>query len=179
MQTPPRGLLKHHILWGLGLGAAAVASTQILTWMGLGLSNLTWISTYTLIVVFAVLAGRSLRGRLDRRPGFLQAVLMLLVMLLVSRLMYQTYMFLYINFVDPDWVDTVADVWSGQLRESGSTEEAIEKSISRFRRQWETKFVFTLGIIAYALPEFVLGLVALVVSAVQPWKKDGGARARA
>ena len=37
-------------------------------------------------------------------------------MILVGRVMYQTYMFLYINFVDPTWVDTVAEVWSGRSR---------------------------------------------------------------
>ena len=165
------GLLRHHLYWGLGLGAAVVLTIQVLTWLGLGLSNLTWILTWVLVVVFAVLAGRSLARRLEARPRFLQAFLLLVVMLFVARVMYQTYMFFYIHFVDPTWVDTVAEVWSAQLAESGATSEEIDKRITAFRRQWETGYVFTLGIIAYALPQVVLGLLAMILAVVQPWRK--------
>lgn len=170
MKTP--SLLQHHLYWGLGLGAATVATIQILTWLGLGLSNWTWALTWALVVVFAVLAGKSLERRFGARPRFLQALGLLVVMLLLGRLIYQTYMFLYINYVDPNWVDTVAEVWSAQLADSGTGAEEIAQRIAAFRRQWETGFVFTLGLIAYALPEFVLGLLAMIVAVVQPWRKS-------
>jgi hypothetical protein len=80
-------------------------------------------------------------------------------------------MFVYINFVDATWVDTVAEIWSAQLEEAGSSAEQIDQSIASFRRQWETSYVFTLGIVAYTLPQLVLGLVAMIVGVVQPWKK--------
>jgi len=166
--------LRHHLYWGLGLGAATVLTIQILTWIGLGLSNLTWALTWTLVVVFAVLAGKSLQRRLGTRPRFLQALVLLVVMLLVSRVIYQTYMFFYINYVDPTWVDTVAEVWSTQLADSGAGAEEIAKKIAGFRQQWETSFVFTLGLVAYAIPEFVLGLLAMVIGVIQPWKKRLG-----
>ena len=67
------GLLRHPLYWGLGLGAAVVLTIQILTWLGLGLSNLTWILQWSLVVVFAVLAGKSLARRLGARPRLLQA----------------------------------------------------------------------------------------------------------
>src|SRR5210317_766869 len=92
---------QHHLLWGLGLGAAVVLCIQILTWLGLGLSHLTWILTWLLVMVFAVLAGKSLGRHLGERPRFLQLLLLLVVMILVGRVVYQTYMFVYINFVDP------------------------------------------------------------------------------
>ena len=168
------GLLQHHLYWGLGLGAAVVLAIQVLTWLGLGLSNWTWILPWVLIVVFAVLAGKSLARRLGTRPRFLQAVLLLLVMILIARIMYQTYMFVYINFVDPTWVDTVAEVWSGQLEESGASAEEIGRQITRFRKQWETSWVFTVGLVAYALPQVVLGTLAMLVGVVQPWKKRTG-----
>lgn len=85
--------------------------------------------------------------------------------------MYQTHMFLHINHVDPARVDTVAEVWSVQLEQSGATAEQIDRRITIFRRQWETDYVFTLGLIACALPEVVLGLLAMVLAVVQPWKK--------
>ncbi len=172
MQTDTRSLLQHHLLWGLGLGAAVVLSTQILTWVGLGLSHLTWVSTYVLVIVFAVLGGRSLQGRLGRAPGFLRAALLILVMILVSRVIYQTYMFLYINYVDPGWVDMVAEVWSAQLREAGQSADQIAKSIDGFRRQWETGYVFTLGIVSFGIAQFVLGLITVTLAVVRPWRRQ-------
>ncbi len=161
---------KHHLVWGLGLGAAVVLCIQVLTWLGLGLSHWTWISTYALVVVFAFLGARSFADRLGERPGFLGTVLLIAVMILVSRVIYQTYMYLYINFVDPTWLDTVADVWSAQLAEAGASEEEIGQNIATFRRQWETGYVFTLGIVSYGIAQFILGLVTAVVGVVQPWK---------
>ncbi len=166
-----RGLLKHHLLWGVGLGAAEVACIQVLTWVGLGLSHVTWILTYVLVVVFAVLGARSLHQRLAARPRFLQAVVLIVAMILVSRLIYQTYMFLYINYVDPTWIETVAEVWSGQLQEAGTPPEQIAKQIDGFRMQWRTGYIFTLGIVSFGVAQFVLALLAVVVAVVQPWKK--------
>ena len=166
-----RNLMQHHLLWGVGLGAAVVACIQILTWAGLGLSHLTWISTYLMVVLFAILAGRSLGRRLGERPRLLQAIVLMAVMILVSRVIYQTYMFVYINFVDPTWVDTVAEVWSAQLRDAGTADEQIDRQISHFRGQWETGYIFTLGIISYGIAQFILGLVAVVISAVRPWRR--------
>ena len=165
------GVLQHHLYWGLGLGAAVVLTIQVLTWLGLGLSYWTWILPWALVVVFSVLAGRALERRLGKRPKFLQAVLLLLVMIFVARIMYQTYMFVYINFVDPTWVDSVAEVWSGQLEESGASAEEIDRQIMRFRKQWETSWVFSVGLVAYALPQVVLGVLAMILGVVQPWKK--------
>jgi magnesium-transporting ATPase (P-type) len=170
--TTTRNLWLHHLSWGLGLGAAVVLCIQILTWVGLGLSHLTWILTWVLVMVFAVLAGRSLGRRLNKRPRFWQALLLLVVMILVGRVVYQTYMFVYINFVDPTWVDTVAEVWSAQLEEAGSSAEEITENIANFRQLWQTGNVFTLGIVAHVLPQFVLGLLAMTLFVIQPWKKE-------
>ena len=43
-------MLRHHLLWGLGLGVSVVLCIQVLTWIGLGLTHWTWFSTYVLVV---------------------------------------------------------------------------------------------------------------------------------
>lgn len=179
MGDAPGGLLKHHLAWGAALGATVVLSIQVLTWVGLGLSHVTWILTYAWVVLFAIAAGRSLGRRVGRRPRFLQAALLLLVMILVSRVIYQAYMFVYINYVDPAWVETVARVWTEQLEQAGASPEQIERNIAGFRMQWETRYIFTLGIISYGIAQFVLGLVALGLVVVQPWRRRPGPASQA
>ncbi len=172
MRNRTRGLLKHDLLWGVGLGAAAVASTQILTWVGLGLTHWTWISINVLVVVFAVLGGRSLRRRLAAAPSLAQAALLIGLMILVSKVIYQAYMFVYINVVDPTWVDMVAEVSDAQLRAAGTSEERIASNIADFRNQWRTGYIFSLGIVRYELAHLILGFGTITVSAVRPWRRS-------
>ena len=162
---------KHHVGWGAGLGAAGVVLIQVLTWLGLGLSHLTWILTFVLVAVFAVVAARSLGRRLGARPTLWQTVVLLAVMTVVMAVIGQLYMFVYINWVDPTWVDTVAEVWSAQMTESGAAPDEIDRNIDMFRRNWRTANVFTLGLVAFALRNFVVGLLVAVVAVVQPWKR--------
>ena len=113
-----------------------------------------------------MLGARSLRKRSAARPGVVRTVVLITLMILVSRVIYQTYMFVYLNFVDPTWVDTVAEVWSAQLRQAGAADEKIAMNIADFRNQWETGYIFSIGIIRWGIPQFILGLVAAAVSAV-------------
>ena len=172
MSAKIRGLLEHDLLWGLRLGAAVVLCIQVLTWVGLGLTFWTWTLTYVLVVVFAVLGARSLRKRSAARPGVVRTVVLITLMILVSRVIYQTYMFVYLNFVDPTWVDTVAEVWSAQLRHAGAADEKIAMNIAEFRNQWETGYIFSIGIVRWGIPQFILGLVAAAVSAAWSWRRS-------
>ena len=170
-----QALLKHGLVWGLLLGFAISAGIQVLTWLGLGLTYWTWIATYLAVVVFAALSGRSLMARWQARLNLRQAAVLVVVMILVAKVIYQTYMFIYINFVDPAWVEMVAEVWEAQLRESGVPDGTIATYIADFRNQWETSYVFTLGLVSHTLPQFILGFVTMVLAAVQPWKKHRAA----
>lgn len=170
MKTHTREWLKHDLPWGIGLGTAVVLCIQILTWVGLGLTHWTWVSTYAMVVVFSILGTRSLRKHLTVRPGFPRAALLIALMVLVSKLMEQTYMFVYINFVDPTWVETVAELWSGQLRDTGVSEARIARLIADFRHQWQTSYIFSLGILRYGIAQLILGLITATV-VVQPWRK--------
>jgi hypothetical protein len=166
-----RELSKHGLVWGLLLGFAISASIQVLTWLGLGLTYWTWLATYLAVVVLVALSGRSLTARWQARPNLKQAAVLVVVMILVAKVIYQIYMFTYINFVDSNWVEMVAEVWQAQMQESGVSDENIAAYIADFRRQWETSYVFTLGLVSHTLPQFVLGFVSIVVAVVQPWKK--------
>ena len=166
-----RKLWKHDLAWGLGLGAAVAASIQILTWLGLGLTHWTWISGWALAAVFGGLAARSLGRRIGERPRLGRAALLVLLMILAARVVEQLYMWIYIQFVEPGWVDRVAEVWTAQLREAGTPEERIARSIADFRNQWRTPYVFTLGIVRYSLPPYIVALLAATVAVVRPWRR--------
>lgn len=174
MNAKTKAPWQHDVLWGLVLGVAVSVGVQILTWMGLGLTYWTWVVTYLLVALFAVLAARSLLRR-NGSLGLPRTAILVLVLVLVSKLIFQIYMFLYIHAVDPGWVDRVAEVWAPQLRESGASEAEIERQISAFRRNWSTPYIFTLGVIAYALPQAVIGFVAAALGAVWPGRRKSRA----
>lgn len=164
MTTRTSGSMVHGVRFGAALGAAVVSAIQILTWVGLGLTVWTWISSYLLVVLFTALAGRAFLKRGSSPPGMVQTLLMVTAMVFVAKVMFQTYMFVYLNYVDPTWVETVAEFWEGQMRESGTDEERIVANISDFRNQWRTRYIFTIGIVRYSVTELVLGTVSALVS---------------
>jgi hypothetical protein len=165
-------IVKGGLFWGLLLGLSEVACIQVLTWAGLGLSHLTWILTYVLVVILAITAGLAVEKGSAQRLGILNAAVLVLVMVLVSRVIYQTYMFVYINYLDPGWVETVATVWREQLRQGGANEETIAANISQFRREWETVHIFTYGIINYGIAHYILALFSVVVVVCRPWRLE-------
>lgn len=166
-------LWKHHLSWGVKLGLAEVACIQILTWIGLGLSHLTWILVYLLVILFAVLSGKTLARRMGSRPGVLRTFLSMVVIVLVSRAIYQIYMLLYITYADPGWIETVAEVWTEQLQSAGVAADQIESKLDRFRREWQPANALTVGLVSYGVPQWILGTVAQLLLVVQPWKRKG------
>jgi hypothetical protein len=84
---------------------------------------------------------------------------MVIGMILISRLIFQTYMFIYTRYIDPSWVDQVAEVWTISLQESNTAVEKIDQQISDFRKSYETIPLFTSTLISYIVPQFILGLL--------------------
>ncbi len=154
---------KMIIKWGLLLGVAVALGTQILTWAGLGLTNWFLILTYVLVVAFSVLSLIELKNRRETTFNFLNAALTIAAIILISRLVFQTYMFVYTRYIEPTWVDTVAETWIATLQASDVDANGIEQQISSFRKSYETLPMFTSSLILYAIPQFVLGLIVCVV----------------
>lgn len=164
-------VIKVGFYWSLALGIAVAFAIQLLTWMGLGLSPLTWVSTYILVILFAVLSGAALGRAIGARPGLVSAGAMIAILILASRIIFQIYMLFYITYIDPSWVDATASFWQDQLRDAGQSDGAIKRTIEDFRMQWTTDYMFTIGIIRYGAPQFILGLIAIVLTAVRPWRR--------
>lgn len=151
--------LKTIIKWGLIFGASLAIGTQILTWLGLGLTNWFVLLTYVLVIVFSILGLIDLKKWNGTKMNFMNAALLIFGIVIVSRLFFQTYMFIYTRYIDPSWVETVAKTWTISLQESQVDPNIIKQQIEGFRKSYETLPMFTSFLILYAIPQFVLGLV--------------------
>lgn len=155
--------LKTIIKWGLLFGASVALGTQILTWVGLGLTNWFLVLTYLLVVVFSILCLIELKKSGEIKLNLLKAILIILGIILISRLIFQTYMFIYTRYLDPSWVDTVSQTWAISLKESNVAPDQIDRQINGFRKSYEVLPMFTSSLISYAVPQFIIGIITSTV----------------
>ena len=148
-----------NITWGLFLGLAVSFATQVLTWLGLGLSNWFVLATYALVVIFIYLRLKNLSQSQPQKISWGTAILTVVILILVSRYVFQTYMYIYTRYIDPEWVNNVAVTWKDMLIESGQDTDSIESTIQSFRKSYETIPMFTIEIVKYGLSQFILGMI--------------------
>ncbi|WP_297691167.1 DUF4199 domain-containing protein [uncultured Eudoraea sp.] len=164
--------LKTILKWGILLGVSVALGTQILTWLGLGLTNWFVLLTYILVIVFSILSLTELRNRKEIKLNFLNAILVIIGIVLISRLIFQTYMFIYTRYLDPSWVDTVSKTWTISLQESNVAANEIEQQINSFRKSYEILPMFTSSLISYAIPQFVIGIIVSIIFVFTNKKKS-------
>ena len=152
-------LIRKSAIYGLLLGIGLVVGTQILTWLGLGLTSWFMVLTFGLVIVFLTLGLRRLKQQSGGRLTMAKAALAVVVVILVSRFIFQLYMFAYINYFDPDWVNRVARTWSASMQEAELPADQIARRIESFRQAWKTLPMFTIEIVFVAIPQFVLGFL--------------------
>lgn len=91
-----------------------------------------------------------------------------------GRYVFQSYMFVYINYIDPQWVDTVAERWTQMLKDADISDEQISKRITIFRKAWEPLSMFTTELILYGIPQFVLGMIVSLFYIFRNPRKTAG-----
>tara|TARA_Y100000385_G_scaffold290967_1_gene366365 strand:- start:460 stop:990 length:531 start_codon:yes stop_codon:yes gene_type:complete len=153
-------MVRISIKWGVILGVALVIGTQILTWLGLGTSNWFIVLTYVLVITAVLLCTKELKRKLLEDFSFLKSFLSVLIVILISRYIFQAYMYVYINFVDPNWIETISEKWTIMLQEKNLSTDQIKNQISRFQKSYEPLNMFTIEIIYIGLSQFILGCVA-------------------
>ncbi len=152
-------LAKTSIKWGVLLGIGLALGSQILTWLGLGVSNWFVVLTYLLVIVFVALGLGNLKRLDDGKLTLGKAALSVVIIILISRVIFQLYMFVYINYIDPNWVNDVAETWTTMMQEAEISDEQIDQRIKSFRQAWKPLPMFTFEVVVYAIPQIVLGLI--------------------
>ena len=67
---------------------------------------------------------------------------------------------LRLDYIDPEWVERVAELWTNMMQEDGLTSEKINPQITAFRKAYEPLQMFTVELVKYGFPQFILGLVS-------------------
>ena len=155
--------VKTIVKWGILLGVAEVIGTQMLTWLGLGLTNWFIIMMHVLTIVFVILSLKDLKKQTESKINFLHAVILVFCIVLIARLIFQIYMFIYINYIDPMWLETVAISWTTTLQEQNYTQDQIGNTIESFRNSYKTIPMFTSALLMYAIPFIAEGIIIAAV----------------
>ena len=157
-------MIRTSIKWGLFLGITLVIGTQILTWLGLGLTNWFIAMTFMAVAIFSFLASKDLNAMFLNDFTYIKVVLCTMVMIIISRYIFQSYMYIYTNFIDPDWVRMVADKWTNMLEEQQVPESKISQQIAAFQKSYEPLRMFTVEIINIGIPQIILGSIIMAIT---------------
>ena len=150
---------KAAIKWGVYLGLARIISTQILTWLGLGTSNWYLVTTYALVALFIFLLIKNIKEQVEGRFPFMNGLIPIIVAILVSMYLFQLYMFIYVNYIDPQWVQNTSDSWIQTMVDSGVDQTVIDNRINYFKKSYQPLSMFTIQILNYGVPQMILGLI--------------------
>ena len=159
-------MIKISLKWGIILGLTISIGTQVLTWLGLGLTNWYVAITYVAVIVMTFLAAKNQIKALGSKFTYLKALMSVLVIIIVSRYIFQFYMYIYISYIEPTWVDTVSDMWTKMMHDQNVETEVLQKRISSFRKAWQPLNIFTVEIVYIGLSQFILGSI---VTSVYKW----------
>ena len=155
--------MKTSIKYGFYLGLCLVVGTQILTWLGQGSTNWFVLLTYLFVIGFSFVILRKVRSENDGKLRLLNIFVTIFTMVIISRIIFQIYMFIYTHYIDPGWIETVAGTWTNTMQESDLSEEIVEQRISGFRKAYEPIPMFTVELIKYAVPQIILGLLVSLI----------------
>jgi hypothetical protein len=156
--------MKTYIKWGVLLGLATSIGTQILTWLGLGLTNWFVMLTYIMVVLFVFMGLKNIKSENGGSLSFGRAFIAIAVIILVSRLIFQVYMYVYVHHIDPGWIAMVEEKWRLMMQEANVSEEVITQRMVGFRKAYEPLQMFSTELIKYGMPQYILGgIVALTM----------------
>ncbi|NNF35056.1 MAG: DUF4199 domain-containing protein [Saprospiraceae bacterium] len=151
--------IKTALKSGLCLGIAQVVGTQILTWMGLGTSNWFPILMNILVIVFITLMLKQIKKAQGGKLKFLKALLHIVIAIVLAFYIFQLYMFIYINYIDPQWVENTASSWSQTMADNGVEQVDIDKRIDFFKNSYKPLSMFTIQVLNYGVPQIVVGAI--------------------
>ncbi len=152
--------LVEDIRLGILLGLSISFGTQCLTWFGLGLTNWFVFLTYILLISFIVYAQRKHWLESETSISIIQALITIIIIVIISRYVFQLYMYIYITFADPNWVNTVVEYWTKTLRESNTSQEKINTLIEDFKNSYQPLQMFTRQIVKFGFGQIIIGIIA-------------------
>ncbi len=156
-----RGIIQHANLWGIYLGVAVWLSTQILTWLGMGLINWFVILTCLPVILFAWFGFTNYLNTNDQKVGYLQGIFWTLIVIIMGHSVFQCYMFLYACYISQDRADNVVVMWADHLSTTSLSEEEFTKGIEGVRKPCEAIPIFTIEIVTYGLSQFVPAMMII------------------
>lgn len=164
--------LDTNIKWGIYLGLSVSLATQILTWFGLGLTNWFVFVTYLLVVLCIAWVCNMLKKKNGNQLKFSTALISVLIIVIISRFIFQGYMWVYTRYADPEWVNQVSLIWTDILKEENTPSDKIDQQIQAFIKSYETLPMFTIEVFKYAIPQLVLGVVTSLFFVLRKGKTE-------
>ena len=135
----------------------------LLRQIGLGFmayGSVTLLATVALSVVVMVLAHKYYKNNNDGRMTFRQGFLIGFIMLVISGLFSAIFNFIYVHYIDPEFVDRLRDQMVEFMESNNVPDSEIAKGTARFEKMRGTlPETLISGLTSGAVTGVVLGLI--------------------
>lgn len=137
METQKQGIspVEIAIRYGFLLALASVLIDFITRVVGLSVlvySIVAGTLALVLTVVSVVLAHKAFKRANGGVMTYFQGVLIALIMILISSLVASLFNYLYVNYVDPDFVGRMKDEMTAFMERNRVPQDQIDKSVAKF-----------------------------------------------
>lgn len=131
----------------------------MLTWAGLGTSNWFLVLMNILVIVFIAVMLKGIKSVEGGKLSFFKALIPIIVAVVVTFYIFQLYMFIYVKYIDPQWLENTASAWSQTMADNGVDQVDIDKRIDFFKNSYKPLSMFTIQVLNYGIPQIVVGVI--------------------
>ncbi len=163
MEEKKSGLWKNALNWGVILGVALIIYSLLMWFLDLSLEKwVSWVS-YLIIIGALIVATKSYRDNtLGGVISYGQALGYGTLVVMFGSIVTAIYTYLFMKFIDPEFIDKILLMTEEQLIEKGIPDEQIEMGIE-MQKKFMTPTIMSLGSIpTYTFIGFIISLITSI-----------------
>ncbi len=150
------------INYGLMLGAASILISLVKYAMGMHLDQGWAFTTLSLLLTIGLIVF-AIKKFKETNDGFLswgQAVKIGVGVAIISALISAIYQFIFISFIEPDFMQQVLEKQNQTYMDQGYTEEQIEQTNALSKSLMNPTMMAAIGILSSAIGGFIISAIA-------------------
>ena len=163
METKKASVRKIALNYGLYMALATIVLSVIVYVMGQALEQPWWQSVlnFAILVLFIVFGFKAFKREGDGFMSLGDALKTGLAIVLVSALVVSVYNYIFMNFIEPDFVDQMLDKARENMLEQNPnmTDEQLETAMGFTSKFMSPGIMFAFGLIASLFFGFIVSLI--------------------
>jgi len=169
MEEQKPSLMKSSLYWGVILGIALIIYSMLMWFLDLSLEKwVSWVS-YIIMIGGIILGTKNYRDNsLNGSITYGQAVGFGVMMLLFASVVSAIYSYIFLSFIDPEFINKILQMTEDQLIEKGMPDNQIEMAIEMQRKFMKPVIMALMSIPSYTIVGLIISLITSIFLKKKP-----------